>query len=757
VATPKHYKNSQDLLPGLVNLAFSHQPAALLANVLISLLLASVLWLYMAHFAVLVWLALVWLLSLCRYVLFTVYRRAADTNFRPGYWARIFSAGALAAGTVWGAAGVFFFSENQPQLNVFVAFALGGMVSGATSSMASFKNTVRIYDALLLTPIVLKFIATGQDLQMAMGLMGVIYGIISVVMSTTVHAQLLTYLRLKQENIGEINERRKAEDELRRHKGQLEEIINERTAELIEINQNLQNEVAERRQIEQKLKTSEEKYRNLVESISDWIWEIDNQYVYTYSSPRVETLLGYAPEEVIGKAPFDFMPENESARLKKLFAEIGARKEPFAGWENTNRHKDGRLVIVETSGEPIVDSAGELLGYRGIARNITERKNFEQELLRVKNLESLGTLAGGIAHDFNNLLTAVFGNIELARLGMDPESQNYQLLGNADEAIWHAKKLTGQLLTFSKGDSLSKEPMAIQELITETCHFVMSGSAVKCDCRLPDDLWPVDIDRGQIWRVLQNLLLNAAEAMPDGGTVTLTAENCLIDELTPLPLQQGKYVKIMVIDQGVGIPTEHLPKVFDPYYSTKQRDFKKGIGLGLTICHSIIDKHNGHISLSSAPGHGTTVTFYLPASSQAEVIAIGKKTGGKVSHPEKKRILLMEDEDTVIQVTSGMLDYLGYEFEIARQGKEAVEIYCRARESGKPFDLVILDLTIRGGIGGKETISKLLEIDPAVTALVASGYADDPIIANYRDHGFKGALTKPFRLAALKEAIEKLA
>jgi len=752
----KKKSSENDFLAELVELAFSQLPAALLANISISFLLAASLWLYARTYSLLIgWLALIWLISLLRYVLLSYYRREKDKFIRPQYWRNLFNLGVFTAGTAWGSAGVIFFQESHPQLNVLIGFALGGLVSGAVTSMAPLKNTTRIYDFLLLTPIIVKFLLSGQNIHAAMAFMGIVYWGICLAMSSTSHDQLLTYLRLRRENVNEINERRKAEEELRQHKDQLEKIVEERTAELTQMNQDLHLEIAERRHAEEKLHASEERHRNMVEAISDWIWEINEQGCFTYSSPRVETLLGYSPEEVLDKTIFDFMPEEEAARLKKDFSEIAARKKPFSGWENTRRRKDGSLATVETNGEPIIDQTGKLLGYRGIDRDITERKHIEQELLRVKNLEALGTLAGGIAHDFNNLLVSVFGNIELARFDMSPDSESYELLGFADEAIEHAKKLTSYLLTFSRGDVLFKESISVRDLLSETCRLVLSGSSVKCNLHIPGDLWPVEIDKGQIWRVFQNLLVNACEAMPDGGVVHLTAENCSVDSLNQLPLAQGKFVKITVTDEGVGIAAEHLPSVFNPYYTTKARGIQKGVGLGLSICHSIIQKHNGYISISSEPGRGTTVVFYLPASANESTEPIEEKKEEKKISSVKKRILMMEDEESVISVTCGMFNRLGYEYEIARQSQEAIDLYCQARERGKPFDLVILDLTIRGGMGGKETIVRLLEIDPAVNALVASGYADDRILSNYEDYGFKGAIAKPFRLSTLKNAIEK--
>jgi PAS domain S-box-containing protein len=470
----------------------------------------------------------------------------------------------------------------------------------------------------------------------------------------------------------------------------------------------------------------------------------------------VEALLGYRAEEVISKTPFYFMPPDEAKRIRGLFREIADSGIPFYGLENKNLHKDGYLIILESSGEPIKDHTGNILGYRGIDRDITQRKKIEEEIQKIRNLESLGLLAGGIAHDFNNVLLAIFANIDLAKLSIETNSEPYLLLSEAGKAIKQAKKLTGQLLTFSRGGDPIKKTIAMPELIVDTCRFVLSGSPIKCEYVIPDDLWVVDVDKGQIWQVLQNLLINASEAMPEGGTIRILVENILFDAQSSLPLKKGKYIKITVADEGKGIENELLAKVFDPYFSSKSKNGEKGTGLGLTICHSIIKKHNGHILLNSEPGQGTKVSFYLPVSAREAVLKTPGDEGAIISASDNKRVLLLDDEDIVLKVSIKMLEQLKYDCETAKDGRTAIELYIRARSTGHPFDLVILDLTIRGGMGGEETIKKLLEIDPDVKAIVVSGYTDNEVIACYKNFGFKAAITKPYNLSTLREVIRKV-
>ena len=739
----------------LLEQAFSHLPAALLTSMVISLILAVVLWPVTRHPAVLIWLSAAWLVSGSRFGLAHYFRRREITRNSLRPWNTAFMAGVTLSGIVWGVSGVLFFSEGLPQYNVFVAFSLGGMTAGAASSLASLPHAMRLFTALELTPIVVRFLSTGDEIHVAMGVMIFIYGAAYLVISSQSYRTLLTSLRLRHENIIEIAERKNAENELRRHKEELEEVIRQRTEQLENINRELLSEISDRRVAEERLRVSEERFRDLVETSSDWIWEVDPEGVYTYVSPKVEALLGYKPEEILRKTPFDLMPHEEQKRIRELFQDIARRGEPFSGLENKNLHKDGHVVILETSGEPIKDSSGNLLGYRGIDRDITERKRMESEVQRIRNLESLGMLAGGIAHDFNNLLSAIFGNIDLARHSSTTDSEPFRLLSNAADAIDKARRLTAQLLTFSRGGVPVKKIVSMRNLILDASRFVLSGSSIQCEYALAEDLWNVDADEGQIWQVLQNLLVNASDAMPLGGTVTISAENYSAERESDLAEKHGSYVKIAVHDNGSGIDEDCLPRVFDPYFSTREKSGERGRGLGLTICHSIIKKHDGHIFLESQPGKGTTASFFLPASTQESQPIVPVIENPAPSSTERRRILLLEDEEIVRGVTVRMIDHLGYDCASATDGEKAIELYNLARSAGNPFDLVILDLTIRGGMGGEETMRQLMRIDPHVKAIIASGYADSEIIASYRNYGFLSAIVKPYNLDSLRKLLHQ--
>ncbi|MCK5405722.1 MAG: response regulator, partial [Desulfobulbaceae bacterium] len=361
--------------------------------------------------------------------------------------------------------------------------------------------------------------------------------------------------------------------------------------------------------------------------------------------------------------------------------------------------------IIAEKGAPIRDLDDTVVGVVLIFRDITPERRMEEELEKARKIKSLGILAGGIAHDFNNILTAVIGNISLAKANASPETKYYECLGNAEKAGLRARDLTQQLITFSKGGAPLMRSASIEEIIRDTAQFVLQGANVSSSFSFADDLWLCEIDEGQVSQVISNLVINANQAMSEGGVISIAAENMTVGKGANLPLKQGKYVKITVADHGEGISPENLPKIFDPYFSTKQA----GSGIGLATSYSIIRRHRGLVTVESVLGDGTTFYIYLPAS-DAKSVAQGSEVTGLTKG--KGRILVMDDEEIVREVVEQMLVYLGYEVVFVADGSQAIERYRESRESGASFDLVILDLTVPGGMGGKETMEHLLKIDP---------------------------------------------
>ncbi len=456
--------------------------------------------------------------------------------------------------------------------------------------------------------------------------------------------------------------------------------------------------------------------------------------------------LNYTEEDLSTINWSSICPEMTRKKIKDLATKI--RENSSVMFESSYRRKDGSSYPVNILANYQIFGKKEYIFV--FSHDITEQKKTEEERQKIQKLESIAILAGGIAHDFNNFLSGIIGNISLAILEARGNGEIIDILNEAKEATDLAKNLTRQLLTFSTGGIPVKETTSISNIIEETAEFNLRGSSVKCFYTFPKNIWKVQVDKSQLSQVISNLIINAAQAMPEGGTIRISLENMVINKETTLPLEEGKYVKITVEDKGMGIAEKHLPRIFDPYFTTKQ----KGSGLGLATTYSIIQKHNGYITVDSKLGSGTTFYIYLPAITQEE----RPKEEFEEEQPNKTdlKILLMDDENIIRRTLGKMLGKMCYRTELAENGEEALKKYQEALESKTPFDVVILDLTVPGGLGAKETIKKLLELDPEVKALVSSGYPNDPVISNYRNHGFKGYLIKPYSEEELSKAISKL-
>ena len=510
-------------------------------------------------------------------------------------------------------------------------------------------------------------------------------------------------------------------------------------------------DITEHRKAEEALRESEERYRLLVHNIPDVVWTSDSAGNTTFISDTVERVYGYTPEEIYRDSAelwFNRIHAEDLEKVQSAYAELFTIGGHF-DIEYRIRRRDGKWIWLHDRAysTAVIDMKQYAFG---VFTDITERKQLETDQLKLQKLESMGVLAGGIAHDFNNILTGVLGNISLSRMELKEAGPVAKRLEEAEKAVLHAQSLTQQLLTFSKGGAPIRKTISLKNLIRETAGFAVRGTNVQSAFLLPEDLWSVHADEGQLGQVFHNLVINACQAMPDSGSITISAENMVTEERDGLPLKPGDYVRVTVTDQGTGIPNEHLQKIFDPYFTTKQ----KGSGLGLAVTYSIIKNHDGHITVASDLGAGTTFTLYIPASrSRTEA---GEEARTEAWPVGKGKILIMDDEEIIRSVAGDILKGLGYEVAVARDGAEAIALVEKAKESMTPYDAVILDLTIPAGMGGKETMKILLQKDPQVKAIVSSGYSNDPVMAAYRDYGFKAVVKKPYRVRDLGNVLRDL-
>lgn len=513
------------------------------------------------------------------------------------------------------------------------------------------------------------------------------------------------------------------------HNDELELLVNT----MNHMRRRLLDDISAQRLAEEALKQSEERYKSLFKNNHSTMLLVDAESAdIVDANPAAVSYYGWSLEELIQKK----ITEINTLSDEKLFKEMAlAKKEKRRRFFFQHRMANGSIRDVEVYSGPIVVHGKKLL--YSIIHDITERKQMEAYIQQAQKMEAVGTLAGGIAHDFNNMLGVITGNISYAQSIINKNDELLEVLTDVQQGAKQAQNLTQQLLTFARGGAPIKTVTNLNQVIEESVKFVIRGTKSQCEFKPANDLWAVEIDSGQITQVMGNLIINANQAMPRGGEITITAENIKIRPEDGLPLDGEDYVLVIVEDQGVGISDKHLKNIFDPYYSTKQ----KGSGLGLATAYSIIKRHGGHISVSSRIDIGTIFGVYLPASHKKPQIFEKEE---KTDHRGQGKILIVDDEEAILKMAARMLNRMGYEAVMARDGNDAIDLYKESLKTGDAFKLVILDLTIPGGMGGPETISELKKIDPNVKAIVSSGYSTDPVMAKYQDFGFSGVVPKPY-------------
>lgn len=547
----------------------------------------------------------------------------------------------------------------------------------------------------------------------------------------------------------DISERQQNMKILQQARDELEQRVEERTLELEQRNEQLQFEIQERILAESDLAAQKEYLSVTLRSIGDGVITVNEHERIVFLNKAAEAITGWKQEDAEGKTLAEVFPikhlnqQSTSCYFPNSVSEIDSRRVELLSLSGVNH-------VLSENRSAILDCNGKTLGYVIVFRDITEREILEEELFKAKKLESVSLLASGLAHDFNNLLTGIITNLFMAKTALSINSETYNLITNAEKAAFRASSLTKQLLSFARDSTTpNREVSSLKELIEESVGFYLSGS--KCDYRLnlDEQLYMVEIDRGQIDQVLNNIIVNADQSMPHGGTITVRAQNVELQKNANIPLKPGKYVCISVSDDGTGIPHENIHRIFDPYFTTRQQ----GNGLGLSSAYSIVLKHNGYITVQSELNKGSTFNIYLPAS---ENILTDNSVSKEEMRQGKGKILVLDDDDIIRRSTERLLSHLGYKVFMANEGEQALQLYSAAIENQSPFDAAILDLTIPGGKGAQEIIGELCKMDPNIKAIVSSGYPDDPVMLDFLSFGFCAAISKPYNIEELSRLLKRV-
>ncbi len=513
-----------------------------------------------------------------------------------------------------------------------------------------------------------------------------------------------------------------------------------------------------RRQVALKTKAfqdSEGRFRDLAENCLDWVWEVDENAIYTYASPRIKDLLGYSPEEVVGKSPFDLMPSPEKEKVAEEFQEIKRNRQSFALLENVNQHKDGRLVTLESSGVPVIDADGKFRGYRGIDRDISERKTLEERLRQAQKMEAIGTLAGGIAHDFNNILTGIFGYAELAKLKMVGDGEVTKDLDQILQGARRAKDLVSQILTFSRQSKQEKKVVQLSVIVKEALKLLRPSipSTIKIEQEISSSAM-VCADITQIHQMIMNLCTNAYHAMEErGGVLTLSLVDKRLQDSTfvsGMKLKPGNYVVLVVCDTGKGISAANFEKIFEPYFTTKDKG--RGTGLGLAVVHGIVESHHGALEVQSTFGQGTCFSIYLPVFGEPDQQMSFLDDTSELPKGRGERILVVDDEEEIQRVLSMILREAGYEVDLCGNGDEALQALV---DQPDRYQLLLSDMTMPG-MTGKELAKEVTKQFPQIPVVICTGYSSQLSAQEAKSIGVRAYLEKPLVMSELLMTIRQV-
>ncbi|MEN8005712.1 MAG: PAS domain S-box protein [Candidatus Krumholzibacteriota bacterium] len=750
---------------------YSLTPAGLIANVTTSAILTFALWSRIAHPVLIVWLLGVAVAALLRFLLYFLYGRAEVPDEKAAAWGHWFSASVTLSGIAWGLVGIFLFPTDSIAHQVLVAFVMGGMVAGASATLSVLKRVFFLYSVPVMVPVTVRFFILGEDIQLAMGTMILMYSMLMVMASFRAYRIAADSISLRFENLGligklkdEIGVREQAEAEIQKYSDSLETAVQERTSELVAANKELSREMTEREAAEEALRESEERHRTLFEGAAEGILVADIETQgFKYANLAICKMLGYTLEELNGMSISDIHPPESLENVIAEF-EAQARGEKTIASGLPCLRKDGTIIYVDIS------TTSMLMDDRkcnvGFFSDITARKRAEEEkhalerkMQHAQKLESLGVLAGGIAHDFNNLLMAILGNADLALDELPSKSPVRSNIQEIERASKRAAELAKQMLAYSGKGRFVVEPIDAGHLVEEMAHLLAVSISKKTalEFNFAENLPTFDGDMTQIRQVIMNLITNAAEAIgEESGTIVLSTgamecdRACLGEVYEVLgagldePLPEGTYVYFEVSDTGCGADAETVAKIFDPFFTTKFT----GRGLGMSAVLGIVRGHRGGIKIRSEVGEGTTFTVLFPANEQTVKGVAGQKEIKAEGNDWRGSgtVLVVDDEETVCAVAEQMLDRFGFSVLTAFDGREALRVF---RENTDEIVCVLLDLTMPF-MDGEETFREMRLLHPDVRVILCSGYNEQEAVLRFAGKGLAGFIQKPFSMAALK-------
>lgn len=678
------------------------------------------------------------------------------SGFRIGQvitWKRLFYVNLLAGGVVWGSAATFLFPHESVIHQVFMAFILGGMIAGSMGVFSIIQGSFWANSIPILTPIVIQFIAIGDGLSVAMGTMLTIFWCIMFLSANRLNLTVTTSLELRFENTeliaelrSEIKEREKAETALREHQREIELIVDERTAALQATNEKLGREIEWRKQTEEALRESEETYRDLVVNINDAIYSFDKTGIVSFISPAIEGILGYRPDELIGK-PFNALihPE-EQTRVKNRFRAVLAGD--IRAQEYRVEQKKGGYRWVQVSSR-LLTKQGEVIGIQGVLRDLDEKKRLEAKLQQALKMEAIGSVAGGVAHDLNNILSGIMSYPQLMLMELEEDDPMRESLKVIQKSGERAAAIVQDLLTLTRRGVLTISAVSlngiIQDYLASPEHqsLLSHHTGVSISFRPDKNLLNILGSYIHLLKTVMNLVSNAAEAITGEGEILITTENRHIDspEAGAIQMPEGNYVQLKIEDTGEGIESQYLDRIFEPFF-TKKKIGKSGTGLGMAVVWGTVQDHQGNIEVSSEPGHGTTFTLYFPATLQDVFTADDPSMDQYMGSGES--ILVVDDMEEQRGIAHAILQKLGYRVTTVASGEEAVELL-----KTQPVDLLLLDMIMETGMDGLETYQHIIKDNPRQKVIIVSGYSESDRMKEIRKLGAIAYLKKPYLLESL--------